>query len=450
MKGLIYFVIGGNPEYSKLLKYCINTIRCYPENDKYDILVMCDESYLPNVKNLSVSHIAVTKNNISHIHASIRKVEIFEFNLIDQYDKVLFLDCDIVVCGSLDPIFDAITNPELLYVKNESTSTSDFTEYPFFKREDKPYTELLMQIFEEKKIYPFNAGQFGFCVSKVMKHHFINLKDECQKFNADIHFFEQCFMNEYFCSRFAISYDISDYCYFNESVSSFYKNRVIINHFIGFKFDLWHKLECMKNFHTDFINMYEKHMVVKIESRNKIDIIVNLPDNANVLEIGCLKGEYSQILLDKYKVKNLYLVDPWCDENVMSGDQDGNNVVIYNGYENFNYVTERFKNNSNVKIMRKFSRDISDDDIAPGSIDLIYIDGDHSYEGVKTDLNIALRLVTKNGIICGHDYCMNPEKTNENYDFGVKRAVDEFCRENGFRIWALMNDGCVSYCIRKN
>jgi len=35
MRNLIYFVIGGDIDYFKLLLYCINTIRCYQENDEY-------------------------------------------------------------------------------------------------------------------------------------------------------------------------------------------------------------------------------------------------------------------------------------------------------------------------------------------------------------------------------------------------------------------------------
>lgn len=80
---------------------------------------------------------------------------------------------------------------------------------------------------------------------------------------------------------------------------------------------------------------------------------------------------------------------------------------------------------------------------------MLYIDGDHSYEGVKNDLVLAIKWLKKGGCICGHDYCMNFAKTSNNYDFGVKKAVDEFCYEHGYFIAYLACDGCVSYAIRK-
>ena len=48
----------------------------------------------------------------------------------------------------------------------------------------------------------------------------------------------------------------------------------------------------------------------------------------------------------------------------------------------------------------------------------------------------------------GHDYEMNMDKANTRYNFGVKRAVDEFCKEHNQEIIAKGNDGCVSFCIK--
>jgi len=80
--------------------------------------------------------------------------------------------------------------------------------------------------------------------------------------------------------------------------------------------------------------------------------------------------------------------------------------------------------------------------------DVIYIDGDHSYQGVKRDLQLALKKVRPGGFICGHDYEMNMVRAKSCYDFGVKRAVDEFCKAEGFSICAKAIDGCVSFAIQ--
>lgn len=54
---------------------------------------------------------------------------------------------------------------------------------------------------------------------------------------------------------------------------------------------------------------------------------------------------------------------------------------------------------------------------SPQSIDMIFVDGDHSYEGVLSDTLIAQKLVRKGGIICWHDYCFRCRD-------GVVKALD--------------------------
>ena len=59
--------------------------------------------------------------------------------------------------------------------------------------------------------------------------------------------------------------------------------------------------------------------------------------------------------------------------------------------------------------------------------DLIFIDGDHSYDGVKEDLNNWWAKC--NTLFCGHDYML--EKTVwGGVECGVKKAVDEFVEQN--------------------
>lgn len=177
---------------------------------------------------------------------------------------------------------------------------------------------------------------------------------------------------------------------------------------------------------------------------------MDLPKNPVIAEIGVFRGEYAQYLLQNFIPSRLYLVDPWENISICSGDQNGNNVIFYNGKDMYEYVSSKYISNPNIIIIRKTSGNIMDADIEPMTLDMIYIDGDHSYEGVKNDLMLALKLVKKGGWICGHDYSMNYAKTNNHYDFGVKKAVDEFCYENGYHIAYLANDGYVSYAIKNN
>lgn len=66
-----------------------------------------------------------------------------------------------------------------------------------------------------------------------------------------------------------------------------------------------------------------------------------------------------------------------------------------------------------------------------GKFDLIYIDGDHFYEGVRTDILNSQKLLAKGGVILVDDYGVE-EGTADIVDgnliggpFGVKQACDE-------------------------
>lgn len=66
------------------------------------------------------------------------------------------------------------------------------------------------------------------------------------------------------------------------------------------------------------------------------------------------------------------------------------------------------------------------------SFDVVFVDGDHGYEGCAFDLEQALRLVRDGGWIIvddvwhAHNFGRGPKD-----DYGVTRALAEFCRANG-------------------
>ena len=81
-----------------------------------------------------------------------------------------------------------------------------------------------------------------------------------------------------------------------------------------------------------------------------------------------------------------------------------------------------FADISNVKRMR-FEQAL--DSFADGSIDLLHIDGFHTYEAVKNDYETWLPKVSKGGIILFHDV----KVVNEEQNFGVKRFWEELKKE---------------------
>ena len=74
---------------------------------------------------------------------------------------------------------------------------------------------------------------------------------------------------------------------------------------------------------------------------------------------------------------------------------------------------KKFENN--VQLYKGFS-ETELPKIDMSKIDMIFLDGGHSYETVKNDLFLILKGIKKNKIIICDDY--------DQLDYGVKKAVD--------------------------
>jgi hypothetical protein len=241
---LVYLVVGADPNYSKLTEYCINTIRCYPENEKHDIIVMCDAEYAHNLKGIP-ARIHITPPNMTAMQTSMRKTEIFSVPGIEKYDKILYLDSDIVVSGALDTIFSLVNDPKKLYVKPDGGNHTDV----WWSRPDAPHDAATLKRFKEHNIYSFNCGQFAFKNSPEMRRHFDNVVQEMKRvFDPSIHFYEQVFMNTYFCFNEAILYDIAPKCRVFTLNEAHEVTSAIVNHFANVNCHWTRKLAQMRMF----------------------------------------------------------------------------------------------------------------------------------------------------------------------------------------------------------
>jgi hypothetical protein len=172
----------------------------------------------------------------------------------------------------------------------------------------------------------------------------------------------------------------------------------------------------------------------------------NTIDKPKILEIGIFKGEFFDYIANNCLIRLLDGVDLFVGTNG-SGDQDGNNFIWYNLEQSFNELTKKYENNPNVNLYKSDSSkylQTKEDNY----YDIIYIDGDHSYEGCKKDLTESFNKIKHGGYIMGHDYDMNMKKAKIFRHFGVHQAVNEFCDTYKQHIIAKAMDGCVGFCIR--
>ena len=92
-----------------------------------------------------------------------------------------------------------------------------------------------------------------------------------------------------------------------------------------------------------------------------------------------------------------------------------------NSKECVEYLLKKFQ--KTVKIFKGYSKDILRK-IDLRSIDFVFLDGGHSYETVKEDLNLLKSKLANKSIIICDDYNI-PQ-------YGVKKAVDEIKDECKF------------------
>ena len=79
---------------------------------------------------------------------------------------------------------------------------------------------------------------------------------------------------------------------------------------------------------------------------------------------------------------------------------------------------------------------------ADGSVDFVYLDGDHGREAMRRDLDAWFPKVRPGGFLGGHDYL--------NDDFpGARRAVDDFCSEHGLPLRSFPGPAGGSFLLGK-
>lgn len=149
-------------------------------------------------------------------------------------------------------------------------------------------------------------------------------------------------------------------------------------------------------------------------------------------EIGVFLGGLSMRLLQSPTL-TLYMVDSWTTSEgdgqyAKSGDFHANlTQEQQNEYFGNTILNTAFAGNR-AKIIRKTSVEAAKE-VPDGSLDFVFIDADHSYEGCKQDIETWLPKLKKNGLLSGHDY------NNTDYPcFGVDKAVDKFVEETGLTL----------------
>ena len=154
------------------------------------------------------------------------------------------------------------------------------------------------------------------------------------------------------------------------------------------------------------------------------------------LEIGVFQGVTSRNICELlYEIHNDNF--RYVGIDIFEHDEKANNEVVPNiNFKNplkqmyYRYIKREnpYSLNSVKNLLKKFEKNVEiikgdSKEILPKidltKIDYVFIDGGHSYETVKSDLNNCKIVIENNGIILCDDYDLS-------YAPGVKKAIEEF------------------------
>jgi len=158
------------------------------------------------------------------------------------------------------------------------------------------------------------------------------------------------------------------------------------------------------------------YLIRKINPRPSVKYVSeNLNDSLTIIEIGTYEADNALSILKNLHVKKFYCIDPYLNYEAYKDDP-----IIY--------TLSNAKKKADKRLLRYMDRveriydksHLCASMFKEGSIDFIYIDGNHKTEYVYSDLERYYPKLKGEGVIAGHDI-EHPS---------VFKAVSAFCFKN--------------------
>jgi len=127
MKNLLYFCVFYNNNYFKLLNLLLTSLKFYSNLNSFDILILTNETMREEVDELSKKlkiNIKIQTFDFKTIfQAACARLFIFDYPEINKYEKILYIDTDIIIKKDLFILFD-LDIGNLLYALEQGTINS--------------------------------------------------------------------------------------------------------------------------------------------------------------------------------------------------------------------------------------------------------------------------------------------------------------------------------------
>lgn len=143
-------------------------------------------------------------------------------------------------------------------------------------------------------------------------------------------------------------------------------------------------------------------------------------------EVGVERGIYSEQLCQGDPGVKLYCIDPW---EIYSECSEYNNQHRLDEY--YNQAKIRLAPYK-CEFIKKYSLDAVKD-FSPDSLDFVYIDANHRFDYVMSDIIQWSKIVKPDGIVSGHDYAAGNVSHTIKYD--VIEATTAYANAHQIKPW---------------
>lgn len=393
----IFCCVFNHEKYVDMFFIMLESIITYGElDDNTDILVYTSTLFMNKIKQHRLFNNEKIKFEINDTYNTIDKackarLDLFHLPSITKYEKILYLDTDVLIKDNINKVFD-VCKEDLLYALEEGEINSDPDHWgkPLFGDEINNYDDKTA----------FTSGILLFNTSNKIKNLFEEINEDIVRRPHDFSCFDQPY----------IVYNSFKYNLYNNKVlktlvvnndNNVHSDKVI-HHFPGEPGNYKHKMEYMSSFlnKLNVISLLDKTLHIETDVwtcsyKMKMDIIDYFISKKNykIAEIGSYKG-YTTKILSKIFSK-VYAVD--------------NNIERTEINKNFN------KDSTNIEYVML---DIYNDNwnILPDDIEVSFIDAGHSYQECKSDILNSMRQFKNLQYIIFDDYGVWN---------GIKKIVDE-------------------------
>jgi lipopolysaccharide biosynthesis glycosyltransferase len=181
MKNLIYVCVFNNDKYLKLLFLFLESLHLYGKLDENtELLIYTSSQFVEIIKNNSFYNDKIhffTNDNYNSSDLALKaRLDIFSYENIDNYQRILYLDTDILILKDINKLFDLIEE-NIIYALREGDLISD--KYSYMYGGLALFTEEEIDNYEDKTCFSSGVMLFNNCneiknLFIIVKEHIIN------------------------------------------------------------------------------------------------------------------------------------------------------------------------------------------------------------------------------------------------------------------------------------